>query len=379
MTINRKKLIQLLVEKTGLSKADAETQLDELTSRILDAANRGKALEIKDFGLFYFDEDGQLCFKASDQLDTEINYQYSGMEPVELKPANKFQTPAANKDKTEETEPQIPEETDTPEPRDKSDIYGIGKTLAGKSESDGPESDEPGSEGESEPFGKLFQNPSDEIKPRTEEEIRKSGTAPKKETTVKENSSGRVKKKSRTPMTMIIVIILGFVVLTVGYLLLSEYLEAPEPTATEITEPVPLDEPPAEAEADITETEEPAEQEEVVEGEEIVADDTETDDANGTVTTPEEERYGLHGNYVEAAGDEFTIVVHSLPNRSLAEQTAEELRQEGFRTSVTERVVNDRVVFRVGIGQFETLQSALSESETLPEPYRNQNFIHRIQ
>jgi nucleoid DNA-binding protein len=382
MTINREKLIQLLVEKTGLSKADAETQLDELTSRILDAASRGKALEIKDFGLFYFDEDGQLCFKASDQLDTEINYQYSGMEPVELKPANKFQTPAAKEDKTEETEPQKPEEikkeTEKTEPRDKSDIYGIGRTLAGKSESDGPETDEPGTEGKSDPFEKLFQNPSAEIKPRPEE-IRKAGTSPKKETAIKDNSSGSVKKKSRNPMTMIIVIILGFVVLTVGYLLLSEYLEAPEPAATETTETVPLDEPPAEAEADVTETEEPAEQEEVVEGEEMVADDTETDNADGTVTTPEEERYGLHGNYVEASGDEFTIVVHSLPNRRLAEETAEELRQEGFRTTVTERVVNDRVVFRVGIGQFETLQSALSESETLPEPYRNQNFIHRIQ
>lgn len=378
MTVNREKLIQLLAEKTGLAEADVKSQLDELTGRILDAANRGKALEIKDFGQFYFDEEGQLCFKPSGQLDSEINYQYTGLEPVELKPANKFQTPAAKKDEDKPEVPE-PEEIEKPDHADKKDVYGIGRALAGKTESDDMESGESDEEGESDSFEKLFQNPSDEIKPRHEEEIHKAGTAPKKETAVKDKSPGHIKKKSRNPITMIIVIILGFVVLAVGYLLLSEYLDAPEPTTAETAEPVPLVEPPATAETDITETEEPDEQEEVVESEEIVADGTESVDADVTVTTPEEERYGLYGDYVEASGDDYTIVVHSLPNRSLAEQTAEELRQEGFRTSVTERVVNERVVFRVGIGQFETVQSALSESETLPEPYRNQNFIHRIQ
>jgi len=379
MTINREKLIKLLVEKTNLKESEVETQLDELTQRILDAASRGKALEIKDFGLFYFDENGQLCFKASDQFDTEINYQFTGMEPVELKPANKFQTSAEKQDQPEEKEPEKRDEKVEPVTvnKDKDDVFGIGRTLAGKTEGqdlDNEESDEQ----EPDPLEKLIQKPTDEIKPKPEEKIHKAGTAPKKVTSAKEKSSGRVKKMSRNPMTMIIVIILGFVVLSVGYLLLSEYLDAPEPTVTESTEPVPLEEPPATAEPDITETEEPVEQEEVGVGEEIVADDTQTDTEESGIT-PEEERYGLYGDYVEAPGDEFTIVVHSLPNRSLAEQTADELRQEGFRTSVMERVVNDRVVFRVGIGQFESVQSALSESEAIPEPYRNQNFIHRIQ
>jgi len=34
MTINREKLVSLLVEKTEMKKAEVETQLDELTQRI---------------------------------------------------------------------------------------------------------------------------------------------------------------------------------------------------------------------------------------------------------------------------------------------------------------------------------------------------------
>lgn len=172
-------------------------------------------------------------------------------------------------------------------------------------------------------------------------------------------------------MMMIVVIILGFVALTVGYLLVSEYLEAPEPDPTETAEPIQLDEPPVTAETDVTETEEPDEQEEVGDGEAALSEEPDT--------PPEDERFGLHGNYVENSGIQYTIVLHSLPTMQHAERTAEELRQEGYRTVVTERTVDERVVYRVGIGQFESIQAALSEAESLPEPYRNQNFIHRIQ
>lgn len=377
MTINREKLIKLLVEKTDLAQAEVETQLDELTNRILNAANRGKALEIKDFGLFYFDEEGQLSFKAADQLDKEINYQYAGMEPVELKPA-KRKSPSAEKDTSEEPESGTVEDEDedtTSTPVIKDDVFGIGRTLSGEKEKKEVEDEEDEKDDTSEaadPFEKLFQDPEAEIKPQKEETIYKAGTAVKKKSTVKNPPASSDKKKSRDPMTMIIVIILGFVVLSVGYLMLSEYLEAPEPAPQELTEePAPIEEPPVTADPDVTEAEEPAEQEEVRDGEQVVT---------GEQDTPaEDESYGLYGNFVEASGIEYTIVVYSLPTLEHAEQAAEELRQEDFRTIVMERMVNDRVVFRVGLGQFETIQSAVSEAESLPEPYRNQNFIHRIQ
>jgi hypothetical protein len=86
MKINKKKLVELLVERTGMEQAEVEDQLEQLVKRIIDAAERGKALEIKEFGLFYFDEDGELKFDPAKELSTEINFKYAGMEPVELKP-----------------------------------------------------------------------------------------------------------------------------------------------------------------------------------------------------------------------------------------------------------------------------------------------------
>ena len=73
--------------------------------------NGGKALEIKEFGLFYFDEDGNLKFDPSRELSTEINFKYAGMEPVELKPPR-----GAAEMKEPEDEDGDAEESDIEEP-----------------------------------------------------------------------------------------------------------------------------------------------------------------------------------------------------------------------------------------------------------------------
>jgi hypothetical protein len=85
MKIDKKKLVELLIEKTGMEKEAVESQLDELISRIQDAAKKGKALEIKGFGLFYFSKQGELKFDPSEELKTEVNHKYTGMDPVEIK------------------------------------------------------------------------------------------------------------------------------------------------------------------------------------------------------------------------------------------------------------------------------------------------------
>ncbi|REL38754.1 hypothetical protein DYD21_02040 [Rhodohalobacter sp. SW132] len=374
MTINREKLISLLVEKTKMEKADVEAQLDELTQRIMDAANRGKALEIKGLGLFYFDEDGELAFKASDQLNTEINFQYAGMEPVEIKPSKKQNLPPADEpaddENVEDKKPDI-----EPDPESDDDVFGIGKTLKA-SETESNDSSEGGPP--SDPFGKLFQNPSDEIKPKPEEKLTKTGTTSDKKTTGTNQPKSKPVRKKRDPMVTIIVVIMAVVLLGIGYIAINEYLVAPEPESTvaETEQPVELEEPPVSAEQDLTEPEEPETPDEVE------TDESTTnlpDQADETQDATDQDRYGLYGEYQEFTGSEFTIVVHSIRNRNTAEQTAGELAQDGYRSNVTERTIDGQVVYRVGIGQFESIQDALNEAETLPEPYRNQNFIQRIQ
>src|SRR6056297_2763871 len=208
MTIDRDELINLLVEKTGMNRDEVEKQLDELTSRIMDAANRGKALEIKGFGLFYFDEDGELTFRVSDELDSEINFTHAGMEPIEVQPPKSAAaTPSKElpvKEDDEETLPAKKEETDKPvkqeDTADSGDVYGIGKTLASQSDDDDDESEQ------REPFGKLFQEEPAYVKPepKQKEKISNAGTAPAGKSGSGTAGKKKPAKKSRDPMTVII-------------------------------------------------------------------------------------------------------------------------------------------------------------------------------
>lgn len=387
MTINREQLVRLLTEKTDMTQDEVEQQLDELTSRILEAANRGKALEIKGFGLFYFDESGELAFRASDQLDREINFNYAGMEPVELDPSRtpgKTQagaTDGKSQEKEEEDDGEDPEETVA-----EDDVFGIGKTLSGSVDEDA----------DPEPFGKLFgeepiESEADDSPGATaekQEEPKKAGTAPAAKTRA---TAKKVKqKKARDPMTTIILVVVAAVVLFIGYFVITDLTQAPESQTAGDTEQVEEpDDPPASTEQDITEAVEPDELSDVEEP----AGDSESD-SNGSgsgedqtrETQPESEEqetqsepYGLYGDLSDTDGRIYTIVVHSLRRSSVAEETADDLRDEGYRTSVRERSVDGRTVYRVGIGQFPDIETAQKEAAGLPEPYKNQHFIQRLQ
>jgi septal ring-binding cell division protein DamX len=373
MTINREKLISLLMEKTGIDRQNIEKQLDELISRIMDAANRGKALEIKGFGLFYFDEDEELTFRASDQLDSEINFSHSGMEPVELK-SSKSVSPSVEQPEEKDTvseaddKQQYTDETDTD--TDTDDIYGIRKTLAGTSDDDDSE--------DSQPLGRLFREESPETtpEPKPKKETKKAGTSTSKKPQEKSKSMRKTAAKSRDPMNTIIVVVLAAVFIFAAYFVFTEFINAPEQPEISQQQNIEQEDPPAPAERDITESTEPEDPEQV----QVPEPENEPeplDDPIDEVTTTDP--YGLYGELADAEGDVFTIVVHSLRDRGVADRTADELRQEGFRISVNERNVDGQTYYRVGIGQFPTIREAQQEATTLPDPFNNQNFIQRIQ
>src|SRR5690625_8010677 len=86
MKIDRERLVDLLVAKTSMERHEVEAQLEQLIERIVSATKRGKALEIKGFGTFYFDSDHALKFDPSRSLSNDISYECAGMQPVELLP-----------------------------------------------------------------------------------------------------------------------------------------------------------------------------------------------------------------------------------------------------------------------------------------------------
>lgn len=383
MTIDRDELINLLVEKTGMERKSIEKQMQELTSRIMDAANRGKALEIKGFGLFYFDEDGDLTFRASDKLDSEINFSHAGMEPVEIEPPKSGITPPSKKLTAEKDEETLPVEDDkaeksqeTDEADDTNDVFGIGKTLSGQAGIDDDDNDDTN---DSEPFGKLFQGEPDDLKPEPEpkEKTSKTGTAPAKKSGGKVTEKKKAATKSRDPINTIIIVVLAGIFLFAAYFVFNEFLDPPQqPESTRQQEDIEVEDPPVTAERDITESAEPEEPEPV----QVPEPENETeplDDPIDEVTTTDP--YGLYGEMADTEGNVYTVVVHSFRSRNVAGRTADELRADGFRVSVTERVVDGQTFFRVGIGQFPTIREAQQEATTLPDPFNNQNFIQRLQ
>lgn len=369
MKINKDKLVELLVEKTDMEKAEVESQLNELINQITSAAERGKALEIKGFGLFYFDENGDLKFDPADELKTEVNFKYAGMKPVELKPPR-----------------DTSKKEDADEPVSDDDIFGIEDELIAEEEGKGEinfdefdhDKGDESDEDEDNPFASLLEDAASGMKDKDEKEVKKAGTAPnvsspKKSSKEKPDKKTSTKKKTKSsgqkdPVMMIVFILLGVVVLAGGYFIINDYLDAPEQSTNSETE-VPVEEPPAVAEQDLTEVE--PEAEDTVEDPEPVAESSSDE-------TPDVPAYGLHGDITDAGNNGYTVVLHSLRSEERANEIAGELKNDGYRTMVNGRTVDGRAVFRVSVGQFPSISDAQEEAAELPAPYNEQNFIQRI-
>lgn len=411
MKIDKQQLIELLVEKTEMETAEVEEQLQQLIKRIIDAAERGKALEIKEFGLFYFDEDGSLRFDPSRELSTEINFKYAGMEPVQLKPPRESDNGSAT---TEPDQPDAEAKEETPQPEEKDDgfddIFGVDdetqdqkdEASEGPKDADPEESDEIEDqkpyERENDPFAGLLGDASSKMKGSGPDDLEqnllsdeaKNREEPqpeeKQEPAAEEETAFTIEKKSapedkttqhiparsdkkKDPIMMVIVGVLIFVILASAAVLIPGLLQTPAPDNTE-DENITLDESapePPEA-ADVLVSVEPEASNEVSEVEE-----------DSSVPEPDQPRYGLDGDIVDAANDGYSIVLHSLREEERARNQAAELTAEGYRVLVGPRTVNGNTVWRVSVGQFESIPAAQQQARELPSPYNENNFIQRIQ
>jgi ribosomal protein L6P/L9E len=335
MTIDRKKLIELLTDKTDLAREDVEAQLDQLIERIIDAADRGKALEIKEFGLFFFDQDGELKFEPSEELSTEISFKYAGMKPVELKP-----------------------ERNTAIPRDDDQISNI----VGDDVIVVPKTDQKSSTEKSKPTPKPKSEPSS--KPIIKKTPRK--------------------KKDRSAVWAILAFISVLIFGSILYFnrpmntISDESITVNEPVQQDIemTDLPESDLDPENFEENSDESGEESEIEVQISDEVQIPNE---EQMNESEVSTQGELYGLTGNLIEEANDGYSIVVHSFYNEFRASQVADNLSTEGYRTQVTSRTVGGIEVWRVSLGQFESIPDAQEVADSLPEPYNENNFIQRIQ
>ncbi|MCC5906279.1 MAG: SPOR domain-containing protein [Balneolaceae bacterium] len=94
---------------------------------------------------------------------------------------------------------------------------------------------------------------------------------------------------------------------------------------------------------------------------------------------PDESSYGvMEPEPVQLIGA-YTIVLDFIEQKEEAFTKYQSLAKEGYKATLWEaEMTPGRKVWRVGIGQFETLNHALTAAQELPEVYAKNNFIIRI-
>ena len=396
MKIDKNRLIELLVEKTDMERDEIEAQLDQLIDRILDAAKRGKALEIKEFGLFYFDEEGELSFDPADELSTEISFKYAGMKPVELKPERDTSIFELEEEETEEPAPfddwkdELEEESEPVPPADIEEPEEFEIEEEKEAGIEEPEESEEELDDDSlyDPFAEEAMEPLEEP---VEEESKTSMDD------IKPKASREPVKRSKDNTGIFILI--GIIVVAV---LIGAYFyyvgtqtqnldEQAEPT-TQTDASVEQEETTAEDNLQLSESEsgneqgQPGEQtaEETQtpseqESPDQVSEEEPVSDNGISITETDQPLYGLMGRVVEQANDGYSIVLHSFSSEERAMDAAYRLQQDDYRVIITPRTVYENMVWRVSVGQFETLADAQQATTQLPTPYNTQNFIQRIQ
>lgn len=139
MLIDNEKFIALLADNSGIEKEKVEKYLEELISEMKSSFDEGEGYEVEGFGIFS-KLGSNILFIPSDELETEINYKYVGMEPIEL--------PGG----AQQQEPEEPEEDD------ENPIQGI---------LDGGKTEE--SEEYEDPFAELFNEAEEHEKAENEQ------------------------------------------------------------------------------------------------------------------------------------------------------------------------------------------------------------------
>ncbi len=399
MAIDKEKLIELLIARTGLEKEKVEEQLLQLISRIKEAAEEGKSFQIEGLGTFNFNDD-VLHFSPSDTLETEINHKYAGMRPIELIGAFK-EAPPLEEDK----EPQPEEEQNRVEPEEQEEepvytesepvsqdgIFGevepslqdqLHEVFGGEEivESQEPPADS-SDLGEELLAATGMEEPSEEEKPKASFVFDDEGFEEQKsglETPPATPSANGIKeeKKNNDPIgTVLTACVVVLAIGVSGWLIYDLGLFS---TSGSVNNQAGFEEDPTVQMA----TGQPASN---VSLEDAMVSDISEPEPSGSVTAgdapppPPMPDYGLMGEATSRGNDGYTIVVHSLANKSTSESIKDRLGAEGYRTVLSSAVVNGKVFWRIGLGQFRTIADAQQAVRTLPAQYQDNHFIKRIQ
>lgn len=398
MTVNRKKLIDLLAEKTGLEKATVEEQLDLFMNQLSAELSKGESFEVTGLGTFSL-EDNEIVFQAGEKLSTEVNYKYAGMKPIELIGAYKetpdISTGRTSKDSSEtESVPGVEEyseEMDTPVETDKEIKKDIPEQPAPEKKKTAAEKEKPETPVKEE-GQKVAQNVNTPKKPLKKEKKPAAAASAKPTASSKKPSSVKRKKETTDPIGKLLVAAVVVIALGISGWMFYDLGYFGTSADTGNSNGV--------SESSVGETLKttPGQQENFAGQENNSAIDSVTNEKSAGMDNSSEQvdtnstssitsiaeasrqsAYGLRGGASPNVDDGYTIVVHSLRDEAKVRKLNEELMQSGYRTVISRANIMDTTFWRLGLGRFKTIEDAQMASQTLPSPYKSNHFIKRIQ
>lgn len=375
MTIDNEQLISLLAQRTGLDQGQISEQFTKLVDRIQQAEEGQQPLDIEGFGTFEC-IGNLLHFKPADILETEINNKYTGMRPIELIGAFKEpggeDVPVADvpekqevldykdlpKDQQHVNEEEV-EQTDSAEKK-RPEPVPVSDVSVPETKTDTPEAEE-------------------SIAEEQPKEVSPAATSEKGEEITETKDSDPLGKAILILAIIIALAVAGWMAYDLG--LFEESADPNGPSSEAMEEQTGNTDTPADQNA-------PGQVSKDVNGDDAVAntvnasvssDESAAENNESPGSTVSNEPYGLYGDFNQDIDTGyFTIVVHSLRTMDLAEEKKQGLMEENFRTKINEASVNNGTYYRVGIGQFPTVEAALQQVKELPEPYKSNNFITRF-
>lgn len=374
MIIDKEQLISLLKEKTGLERESVEDQLEELIKRIQKAAAKDKSFEIEGFGTFSMEED-KLQFEPSDTLETEINNKYAGMKPIELIGA--FKEPEGD---------DVPEiDEDMEEPKDK--VWAFDKEADEQERA--PEElvdEEYKGEAEEQERPPTTEGKAEEAVKRQDKMEKRPSGRPVEESTeepAKVGSKDKEEKDNIGELLVAAVIIIaigisGWVVYDTG--LISGWDSAESgPKAAQFSAQQKKTDNQEESSATQESSSRSSEESTISEPEQQLG--VEKEDTQPKEPSEEEETFGLKGEVNETINDGYTIVVYSLRSKEVAEDRRKNFEESGYRAVISKAEVQGTTYFRVGLGQFPTVDAAQQAVSDLPGSYQSNqdHFIKRFQ
>lgn len=372
---NKKPMLtpSLISALSELSSQDAETSRNEVLDWV---QNLSKEIEengsatVETMGSFTKIE-GRLCFNPYREFELDLNVAFNGLEPIDLQRAGKALGIEQMEDLEQATK-SLPEEVFEPHKQPDSKASKEGKTQKAELE-DKPTAQEKGIKTR------------DPKKSEHVESSSKKDLAPDKpeQAKVKKATQKVVNAKKKTT-SYSGTIAVAAIVLVAAILFLIYNLRNVQQNPVIPADPNVIVSPNVNQEQDDDSLF--AEQKQI-EAKATSEGEPEMNQSADQAATPAQSRqddileeipdFGLKGPVKTTVTEFYTIVIHSVQFEANAIREKMRLADMGYRVSIEQADVNGTTTFRVGIGQFESLEDAKTASQSLPSSV-NSFFFKRF-